>query len=190
MVQWDKPSRVRTDHVTTRTIVLSHNQQTIAQQAPAKYSRLSHSYMYSGLILKNSIHAAVDSHSPLQKKHEKAEHCFAVIGSYMNCAAETQREAPEVLEIPTGPPVRGRQLWRRTGKFLLIFLPILCLWFEILGMRTYNFFDWVSNIGSTSLINIWKHKGAYWALWLLMVCSVRHNSRPIVSDGLLWLTDK
>ena len=27
-----------------------------------------------------------------------------------------------VLEIPTGPPVRGRQLWRRTGNFLLIFL--------------------------------------------------------------------
>ena len=96
MVQWDKPSRVRTDHVTTRTIVLSHNQQTIAQQAPAKYSRLSHSYMYSGLILKNSIHAAVDSHSPLQKKHEKAEHCFAVIGSYMNFAAQTQREALSV----------------------------------------------------------------------------------------------
>ena len=27
-----------------------------------------------------------------------------------------------VLEIPTGPPVRGRQLWRRTGNFLLFFL--------------------------------------------------------------------
>ena len=27
-----------------------------------------------------------------------------------------------VLEIPTGPPVQGRQLWRRTGNFLLIFL--------------------------------------------------------------------
>ena len=27
-----------------------------------------------------------------------------------------------VLEIPTGPPVRSRQLWRRTGNFLLIFL--------------------------------------------------------------------
>ena len=29
-----------------------------------------------------------------------------------------------VLEIPTGPPVRGRQLWRRTGNFLLIFLQL------------------------------------------------------------------
>ena len=27
-----------------------------------------------------------------------------------------------VLEIPKGPPVRGRQLWRRTEKFLLNFL--------------------------------------------------------------------
>ena len=27
-----------------------------------------------------------------------------------------------MLEIPTGPAVRGRQLWRRTGNFLLIFL--------------------------------------------------------------------
>ena len=27
-----------------------------------------------------------------------------------------------VLEIPTGPPVRGQQLWRRTGNFLLILL--------------------------------------------------------------------
>ena len=25
---------------------------------------------------------------------------------------------------------------------------ILCLWFEIQGMRTYNFFDWVSNIAN------------------------------------------
>ena len=27
-----------------------------------------------------------------------------------------------MLEIPTGLPVRGRQLWRRTGNFLLILL--------------------------------------------------------------------
>ena len=35
-----------------------------------------------------------------------------------------------VLEIPTGPPVRGRQLWRRTGNFLLIFL-----WFYVYDLR-------------------------------------------------------
>ena len=34
------------------------------------------------------------------------------------------------LEIPTGPPVRGRQLWRRTGNFLLIFL-----WFYVYDLR-------------------------------------------------------
>ena len=27
------------------------------------------------------------------------------------------------------------------------FSSILCLWFEIQGLRTYNFFDWVSNTG-------------------------------------------
>ena len=35
-----------------------------------------------------------------------------------------------MLEIPTGPPVRGRQLWRRTGNFLLIFL-----WFYVYDLR-------------------------------------------------------
>ena len=28
------------------------------------------------------------------------------------------------------------------------------------------------------------------ALVQIMACSVHHNSRPIVPDGLLWLTDK
>ena len=37
---------------------------------------------------------------------------------------------PAVLEIPTGPPVRGRQLWRRTGNFSLIFL-----WFYVYDLR-------------------------------------------------------
>ena len=35
-----------------------------------------------------------------------------------------------MLEIPTGPSVRGRQLWRRTGNFLLIFL-----WFYVYDLR-------------------------------------------------------
>ena len=33
------------------------------------------------------------------------------------------------------------------------FSSILCLWFEIQGMRTYNFLDWVSNTGQTSNIS-------------------------------------
>ena len=42
-------------------------------------------------------------------------------------------------------PVRGRQLGRKKGELFIIFSSILCLWFEIQGMRTYNFFQWVSN---------------------------------------------
>ena len=43
-----------------------------------------------------------------------------------------------VLEIPTGPPVRGRQLWR-TGNFLLIFLQfyVYNLRFKAWGPRTF-----------------------------------------------------
>ena len=44
-----------------------------------------------------------------------------------------------VLEIPTGPPVRGRQLWRRTGNFLLIFLQfyVYDLRFKAWGPTTF-----------------------------------------------------
>ena len=35
-------------------------------------------------------------------------------------------------------------------KLFVNFSSILCLWFEIQGMRTYNFFDWVSNTGLNS----------------------------------------
>ena len=49
-----------------------------------------------------------------------------------------------VLEIPTGPRVRGRQLWRRTGNFLLFFFNFMFMiwdsWHEDLHL-----FDWVSN---------------------------------------------
>ena len=49
-----------------------------------------------------------------------------------------RRQWHTVLEIPTGPPVRGQQLWRRTGNFSLIFL------------QFYVFFDWVSNTDDIS----------------------------------------
>ena len=44
-----------------------------------------------------------------------------------------------VLEIPTGPPVRGRQLWRRTENFLLIFLQfcVYDLRFKAWGPTTF-----------------------------------------------------
>ena len=49
-----------------------------------------------------------------------------------------------VLEIPTGPPVRGRQLWRKTENFLLKFLQ-----FHVYDLRLRQFFllYWVSNTG-------------------------------------------
>ena len=44
-----------------------------------------------------------------------------------------------VLEIPTGSPVRGRQLWTRTGNFLLIFLQFYAydLRFKAWGPTTF-----------------------------------------------------
>ena len=50
-----------------------------------------------------------------------------------------QRRLWSVLEIPTGPPVRGRQLWRGTGNFLLIFLQfyVYNLWFKAWGPTTF-----------------------------------------------------
>ena len=50
-----------------------------------------------------------------------------------------------VLEIPTGPPVQGWQLWRRTGTFLLIFLQ-----FYVYDMR---FKAW----GPTTFLQSFKH---------------------------------
>ena len=49
-----------------------------------------------------------------------------------------------VLEIPTGPPVRGRQLWRRAGNFCWFFFNFM---FMIWNSRQEDLqlFDWVSN---------------------------------------------
>ena len=57
-----------------------------------------------------------------------------------------------VLEIPTGPPVRGRQLWRRTGNFSLIFL-----WFYVYDLR---FKTWGPTTFLTEFptLNIWVEK--------------------------------
>ena len=54
------------------------------------------------------------------------------------------------VEIPTGPPVRGRQLWRRTGNFLLIFLQfnVYDLRFKPWGPTIF----WVSNTASYGFI--------------------------------------
>ena len=57
-------------------------------------------------------------------------------------------QSRSVLEIPRGPAVWGRQLWRRTRNFLLIFLQFYIdhLRFKLWGPTT--FLTWVSNTGS------------------------------------------
>ena len=61
--------------------------------------------------------------------------------------ASVRKTVPAVLEIPTGPPVRGRQLWRRTGNFLLIFFNfIFMIWdssHEDLQLFWLSFKHWV-----------------------------------------------
>ena len=70
-----------------------------------------------------------------------------------------------VLEIPTGPPVRGRQLWGRTGNFLLIFLQfyVYNLWFKAWGPTTFltEFPTLVEivNIVRVILSQNWNHLG-------------------------------
>ena len=41
-------------------------------------------------------------------------------------------------------------------KLFVKFSLILCLWFEIQGLRTYNFFDWISNTGCSRTCYGWK----------------------------------
>ena len=74
-----------------------------------------------------------------------------------------------VLEIPTGQPVRGRQLWRRAGNFLLIFLQfyVYDLRFKAWGLTTFltefqtlpacAIFKEVKNSTLTPLTNIIEH---------------------------------
>ena len=70
-----------------------------------------------------------------------------------------------VLEIPTGSPVWGRQLWRRTGNFLLIFLQfyVYDLRFKAWGPTTFFIFllsfkhcTWCR---AQRFRNLWYHMG-------------------------------
>ena len=65
-----------------------------------------------------------------------------------------------MLEIPKGPPVRGRQLWRRTGNFLLIFLQ-----FNVYDLRFKPWepapFAWVSNTASYGFISLYVNPPSY-----------------------------
>ena len=78
---------------------------------------------------------------PTHKLLNQSYMCCCPIDSLINAdpiCAPNSLTPSSVLEIPTGPPVQGRQHWRRTRNFLLIFLKFLYLWFEIQGMGTYK----------------------------------------------------
>ena len=52
------------------------------------------------------------------------------------------------------------------------FSSILCLWFEIQAMRTYNFFDWVSN---TECIQPKHLQKSCWISWWYFPCIDNNN---------------
>ena len=62
------------------------------------------------------------------------------------CHQTSHYQGSPVLEIPIGPSVWGRQLWRRTGNFLMIFLQFYVYdWrSKPWGPTTFYFFDWGS----------------------------------------------
>ena len=66
-----------------------------------------------------------------------------------------------VLEIPTGPSVRGRQLWRRTGNFLLFFLQfyVYDLRFKAWGPATFllSFKHWLLCLFGNTMHVIWSY---------------------------------
>ena len=53
----------------------------------------------------------------------------------------------------TGPPVRDRQLWRRTGNFLLFFLQFYVYDLRFMAWGPTTFLTWVSNTGEPQWVN-------------------------------------
>ena len=75
---------------------------------------------------------------------------------------ETEKsDMAAVLEIPTGPPVRGRQLWRRTGNFLLNFL-----WFYVYDLR---FKAWGPTTFLTEFPTLYGRQAAILKMMLLKI---------------------
>ena len=63
----------------------------------------------------------------------------------------------------------------------LFFPSILCLWFKIQGMRTYNFFDWISNTASNAEnVSI---------LWCHSVTINKYHSREVGGRQTVCLVD-
>ena len=72
---------------------------------------------------------------------------------------------------PAGPrPTTLEEDW----ELFVDFSSISCLWFEIQGMRTYNFFDRVSNTDvcyiSTILFRVWWVEWE-WCIWIPTFCA-------------------
>ena len=105
-----------------------------------------------------------------------------------------------VLEIPTGLPVRGRQLWRRTGIFFLIFIQfyVYDLRFKAWGPTTswLSFKHWHQAISN-------HHTDINWPEGVTMAqqsyCTLKHHAMVIkqtilvryeVSNPLVYLLRK
>ena len=66
-------------------------------------------------------------------------------------------------------------------KLFVKFSLILCLWFEIQGLRTYNFFDWISNTDVLTLLTGLFHKSESADLeskWKLTRTYIYHLHQP------------
>ena len=82
-----------------------------------------------------------------------------------------------VLEIPTGPLVRGRQLWRRTGTFLWFFFNfVFMIWdsrHEDLHLFWLSFKHWWGPNGAPTLTLYMLHfsEGIWAYIYILCHCS-------------------
>ena len=98
-----------------------------------------------------------------------------------------------VLEIPTGPPVRGRQLWRRTGNFLLNSFNLMFMICDS-SHEDLQLFEWVYNTAWDSVFIHTRTKlvlpnnrechpgGHYWELFWCPVMSMQHIWRSVPTD--------
>ena len=74
---------------------------------------------------------------------------FAHIWDSLRCSLYCQTViSTQCWKFPQVPQSKADNFGGGPGTFCWCFSLILCLRFEIQGMRTYNFFDWVSNTGT------------------------------------------
>ena len=103
-----------------------------------------------------------------------------------------------VLEIPTGPLVRGRQLWRRTGNFFLFFFNFMLViwdsrhedlqlfwqsfkhWFLCISLITTRNFNGSNPHGSLALANAYR---AFCSGYLGVSCDMNIFNRPVFFES-------